>query len=407
MGNQSARVLQKLLNDDPSLKAFLDAVDSGSLTEQQIQAWIEQNRARILSGLLSRWPDLPQLRSVIPSRPPPDGWSPRLELGIATLGVDSPAVTVGRPGGPRHVIGLLPPDTASLALGAGPASGSGQLQVRDGRVSGTLGLLLGSINVNGLALVETQGNVPSIVVVLGIRFIPPLQLSFGFALTAVGGVIGVHRRIDGDALRARLADGSALDALFPSNPADGAGRMLAALAAIFQPALGQHVVGPTFSLTWLDVGMTTLVRMDVGVLVQFPDGRVAIVGRAALDLGPILALRIDVFGEIDPGRKLVAVDGVLVDSRAMGIFRVTGTATFRSSAADPPYVIAALGGFYPGYQPEPAAIPPSSAWGCRSTSPARSRSARAATWRSHRIHSRRAPSSRCRSTCRSSTRRAS
>src|SRR5262249_41242785 len=187
---------------------------------------------------------------------------------------------------------------------------------------------------------------------------PPTQLSFGSGLSAVGGVVGINRRIDKDALHARLADGSALDALFPDDPVKGAGTVLATLGAIFQRQPGQHVVGPTFTVTWLDIGFTTIVRLDLGLLLQLPDPLVVIVGRGAIQLPPVLQLRLDVAGELDPGRRTFGLDAVLVASHALTIFRVPGSATVRLGWGSPSYVVFAVGGFYPGFRPEPANIPP-------------------------------------------------
>ena len=49
---------------------------------------------------------------------------------------------------------------------------------------------------------------------------------------------------------------------------------------------------------------------------------------------------------------------MLVDSHALTIFRVTGSATVRLGWGSPSYVVFAVGGFYPGFRPEPANIPP-------------------------------------------------
>ena len=363
MDSGSARLLARLLGDDPTLTTLINRAEAGTADDAEIQEWINANRQRVRERLIDKLPPVPALRDAVPVEPPIDGWAPRVELGVARIGVESSAATLQRQVVPQdkavtHVLGLLPPDAASLVLEAGPVSGGGRIQVLGDQASGALGLQIGAIRVNAFALVGGSAGTASVAVVLGVRFVPPVQLSFGFALSGVGGVVGVNRRIDVDGLRRRLADGSALDALFPADAQSGAGRLLAALSDILHPADGQHVVGPTFTITWLDIGATTLVRLDVGVLIQLPDGKVVIVGRAAIDLAPVLALRLDVVGEIDPGRKLVGIDAVLVDSRALALFRVTGTAAFRSCAADPPYVVATLGGFYPGFHPEPAAIPP-------------------------------------------------
>ena len=324
----------------------------------ELEAWAAGHQDDVLAAVRDQLPPIPPLRAALPGSPSPDGWRPHVELGPARVSLDSPAATV-LVGGQTVVVGILPPDGAAFELNAPGLSGGGAISRRDVAAwGGALGLRLGSFEVKGIAIVEQKAGQPSLVVVLGIRFLPPIQLSFGFALSGVGGVVGVNRRIDGDALRARLASGTALDVFFPDDPVAGANRLLDALAAIFLVTLGQHTVGPTFSLTWLDIGAVSLVRVDIGVLVQPPDAKVLIVGRAMISLPVVLALRLDLVGEIDPGRKTMAIDAVLVDSRALAIFRVTGTATFRLSWGSPPNVVAAVGGFYPGFRPEPANIPP-------------------------------------------------
>ena len=239
-----------------------------------------------------------------------------------------------------------------------PRRGSGSL-VNDGSSwRGLLALRVGVADVAAFAALDTGVSPPSLTLVLGVRFVPPVQLSFGFALTAVGGVIGVNRRLDVDSLRGRLADGSALDALFPTDPKASAPAVLATLGDLFVPASGQHVVGPTVTITWLDLGAFSLVRLDVGVLISIPSGVVAIVGRGQIQLPPVLQIRMDVVGVIDPGRSLVSIDAVLVDSHVFGIFDVTGTAALRMCWGEHPYLVLTVGGFYPGFRPEPALLPP-------------------------------------------------
>ena len=359
MPHEMARRLAELV--DPGLMPVLDRVDAGTATAADVQAirdWPAAHRAQVLDHVRAAVPPIPQLADALNSLGfPADGWHPSTSLGPATVSVDCPAAVVSV-GGATIVLGILPPTGGALALDAGALSAAGTL-MRDGDgAAGSLGVRLGPAQVIGFGRLDVPDGTPSIVVVLGIHFLPPIQLSFGFALSAVGGVVGINRRIDKDALHARLADGSALDALFPDDPVKGAGIVLATLGAIFQRQPGQHVVGPTFTVTWLDIGVTTIVRLDLGLLLQLPDPLIVIVGRGAIELPPVLQLRLDVAGELDPGRKTFGLDAVLVDSHALDIFRVTGSATVRLGWGSPSYVVFAVGGFYPGFRPEPANIPP-------------------------------------------------
>lgn len=293
----------------------------------------------------------------VPAMPPVDGWRVRVPLGPARLTVDCPVATIAIDGGVVPV-GVLPPTGVTIELEAGPVRGSGSLEVRRDSASGSLVLSMGVADVLAFADLIADGDSASLALVLGVRFTPPIQLSFGFALSAVGGVIAVNRDLDADALRARLADGSALEALFPSDPRASHHSVLATLGHILRSRPGHHVVGPTVTVTWLDLGGFSIVRLDVGVLLSLPSATITVVGRGQIQLPPILQLRLDVVGVIDPGQSLIALDAVLVDSHLLGIFDVTGTAGVRMCWGERPYLVITVGGFYPGFRPEPALLPP-------------------------------------------------
>ena len=341
------------------LDALIAAAEAGTATRAQAEAFAAAARSEVAGLIGDALGVVPGLRDAVQAVAPAlEGWHPSVQIGPAAVGVDCSAATVTI-AGQSVVVGLLPPSGAHLSLAAGPASGGGLVILTPTSVTGSLGLSLGVVEVVGFAQLQLQGGTPSLVVVMGAHFTPAVQLSFGFMLSGVGGVIGVNRRIDGDALRNRLASGTALDALFPDDPVKGAAGVLAALGDIFPPTAGQHVVGPTLTLTWLDLGpLGSLVRLDLGLLLQLPDVRIVLAGRGQVSLPPFLALRLDAVGEIDPGGQRISVDAVLVDSRALGIFQVTGSAALRLSWGSPPYALVSLGGFFPGFRPEPAPVPP-------------------------------------------------
>ena len=356
MANELARRLADELNDQ-LLRNTIDQAELGDAVEAQLRTWASTNSGRVRNLVAAELPKLPALADAIPVQVPDDAWRPTATLGPATITVDCPIATV-TVAGARIPIGLLPPDGAAIAIDAGAARGAGSLSIDGTRFRGSLALRLGVADVIAFAELDTAGSAPALTLVLGVRFVPPVQLSFGFALTAVGGVIGVNRRLDIDALRGRLADGSALDALFPADPKASAPAVLATLGELFRTAPGQHVVGPTVTITWLDLGAFSVVRLDLGVLLSLPSAVVAIVGRGQIQLPPVLQIRLDVLGVIDPGRSLVSIDAVLVDSHLLGIFDVTGTAALRMCWGENPYLVLTVGGFYPGFRPEPALLPP-------------------------------------------------
>ena len=364
MANELARELANRIRSAlPARAAQLDDLisqaEGGADVSAAATAFAGAARAELGSFVADALGPLPglgdEVRGLVPSV---DGWHPTATVGPAVVGIDCSAATI-TVAGTLVVIGLLPPSGAHLALAAGPASGGGQLTITPTGATGSLGLNLGVVEVIGFAQFAVVGGTPTLVVVMGAKFRPAIQLSFGFMLSGVGGIIGVNKRIDSDALRGRLADGSALDALFPDDPVNGAAQVQAALAGIFVDAPGHHVVGPTLTLSWLDLGpVGSLLRLDLALMLQIPDVRVLLAGRGQVSLPPFLSLRLDAVGELDPGRQTIAIDAALVDSRALGIFRVSGSAALRLCWGSPPYALVTLGGFYPGFRPEPAGVPP-------------------------------------------------
>ena len=95
------------------------------------------------------------------------------------------------------------------------------------------------------------------------------------------------------------------------------------------------------------------------MLVELPGPqRIVIVGIARAGIPPVLKLRVDVVGVIDFAQQLLSVDASLVDSGLLDIFTIYGDLAFRQSWGSPGYTVLSVGGFYPGFRPEPANIPP-------------------------------------------------
>ena len=365
----------------PDLAEFRTALDGWRARLEQLSPPVGDIPAGIplmLSALRRPLPPVPGLDTLLdaPSHSGlaqllayRDGLRRMASLGPLALGTDIAAATLRHapPGAlpdPDVVLGLLPPTGMALGLGTGPVSGGGSLSFTETphpRLSGSFGLRMGPVAISAFGIVEWIDTL-SVAVLLAARFTPGIQLSFGFAITAVGGLVGINRRADTDALRSRLASGSAADALFAGDPKRNAPAVLATLGELFPPSPGSHVVGPTVELSWLKLGPLSFLTVSLGVFLQLPEIKVVIVGTAVAEVppkdAPMLHLRVDVLGEVDPARKLIAVDAVLVDSYALGIFRVGGGAAFRLCWGDPPYAVLTVGGFYPGFNPAPAVIPP-------------------------------------------------
>jgi hypothetical protein len=112
-------------------------------------------------------------------------------------------------------------------------------------------------------------------------------------------------------------------------------------------------------LSWLEIAGQGFCSLDVGVLIELPGPqRIVIVGIARAGIPPVLKLRIDVAGVLDFAQQTLSVDASLVDSGLLDIFSIYGDVAFRQCWGPRAYTVLTAGGFYPGFRPEPASIPP-------------------------------------------------
>ena len=199
-----------------------------------------------------------------------------LRLGPLSATVDgigaaaSFAFRQGNLGPVDFVLRFLPPRGLGLGLAAGPMQGGGFIGFDEatGRYSGVLDLQASAIGITALGLLDTRlpGGKPGFALLASCcgRF-PPIQVGFGFALEGVGGLLGLNRRLDVDALRQRFASGAAGRILAPEDPIRNAPVLLVRVGRGLPGGGGLDVVGPTLQLSWV-----ALVRFDLGVFLELP-----------------------------------------------------------------------------------------------------------------------------------------
>jgi hypothetical protein len=264
--------------------------------------------------------------------------------------------------GPLNIgLGFKVPTGIGLALDAGPVRGGGylSLDLAGQRYGGVLQLNMPFAHVVAFGILERVQGRASFIAVLGIRFNPGVQIGFGFALTGVGGLVGLNHRANVDLLRERVASGAAGNVLFCQDPVKNAPTILGDLNAFFPPAPGGYLVGPTAQISWL----APIVRIDLGILIELPGPtKIVILGslRAIIGLSEtseLLYLRMDVLGIVDFEKHLISIDASLVASHALGVFRLTGGMAFRLGYGSNPYVLLSVGGFHPRFDPGPLNIP--------------------------------------------------
>jgi hypothetical protein len=253
----------------------------------------------------------------------------------------------------RYVVVSPPMPRAPQAIGIeleGPLPGGGFLgrSLETGTYRGAIGVDLGFVVVSGFASVA-PGPPISIVAVLAAEFRPPLQLSFGFTLVGVGGVVGINRRLDREQLQAAVTSGALGVMFFPRDPVAEADTVLPALDRCFPISRGDFFAGPMLKLGW---GTPTIVSAIIAVIAG-SKGTV-ILGRFSVSLPnediPFAVISATVVGVID--ERGVSIVGSLINSRIGGI-TIDGDAAFVLTVGDNATMALSVGGFHPHYKPPP------------------------------------------------------
>jgi hypothetical protein len=295
----------------------------------------------------------------------------RGELGPFTAVVDRVGVEFkasfpedgGNLGPMQLKAGFKPPSGLGLSIDGGGFSGGGFLK-RDpasGEYAGALELVFQDVvQVKAFGVLDTRmpdgAEAYSLVVVINAEF-TPIQLSFGFTLNGVGGLLGVNRTALHDQLRAGLRDGSMNSILFPKDLIANAPRIIGDLKRMFPPQSGRYLIGPMAKLGW---GTPPLVTLELGIILEIPRPAVAILGvlRVAVpaDDVAILNLQVNFLGVIDFERKELSIDASLFDSRLLA-FTLTGDMAVRLYWGENASFLLTAGGFHPDFTPPPLALP--------------------------------------------------
>jgi len=255
--------------------------------------------------------------------------------------------------------GFVPPTGYAVALDAAPIAGGGFLSIGEDEYRGALALKLATFGLSAFAILNTR--MPdgdpgfSFSGSLFAEFNVPL--GFGFVLTGLGGVIGINRTVDTDALRAVLFEGRLDNLLFPADPIQNARTILADMAAILPVREGQHLFGPVARIGW---GTPVLIEAKVGLVLEVgANTRILILGGLGMNLptrdAALVALNITFFGEIDFGAGTISFDATLTSSRVLA-WPVSGDAAVRTGWAARIEHVMSVGGLHPQF-PRPANLP--------------------------------------------------
>lgn len=250
------------------------------------------------------------------------------------------------------------PDRVGLRIKAGPVTGGGYLErvVRkyDGKelveFGGVLQLEILKVGVYAIGLLSPDPF--SMVVVMGVRFPTPIELSFGFTFNGVGGLLAINRTVNTDELVKGMKDHFIDKVLFPDDPVAEAPTLLEKVGKVFPPQPGGFVVGPIVELGW--GSQTKMVEAKLGVVLSLPDPKVIILGavriQAPAKAAPVTDIRCEVFGEITGDHLLVIAR---MSNSKIALIDVSGDLGLLIQWGGGGAFALSIGGFHPRYKDAP------------------------------------------------------
>ena len=287
-----------------------------------------------------------------------------LAFMIAGIGLHARVMFEEGNAGPFDVaLGFKPPNGIGLEITGGGFAGGGflVLDADKGEYMGGLELMFeDTISVRAIGILNTKmpdGTSGFSLLILIVAEFPPIQLSFGFTLLGVGGLLGLNRAAAIDVLKTGVRDGTLQSILFPTDVVANAPRIIGDLQRVFPPQGGLFLIGPMAKLGW---PTPRLVTLQVGLILNLPRPIFALVGvlHAALpaDDVPVLVLQVNFVGVVDLAAGTIEFDASLYDSHILA-FTLTGDMAARVYLKENANLLLTVGGFNPSYTPPPMNLP--------------------------------------------------
>ena len=266
--------------------------------------------------------------------------------------------------GPLDVtIGFKPPTGVGLSIDAGAVKGGGLLNIdpERGEYAGMLQLsILELVTVTAIGVINTK--LPdnsegfSFVAIISVEFNPGIQLGFGFTLIGVGGLVGLNRSVDLDALASGARSGSIDTILFPKDIIANATKIISDIRIIFPPEDETFLIGPMTKFGW---GTPTLISLSLGIIIEVP-GNFAIVGKLTVAIpderAPLIIIQVAFIGAIEFNKKRGWFFAILYDSRVIYMTLEGGMGVLAAFGSDANFIVT-VGGFHPSYNPPALPFP--------------------------------------------------
>ena len=245
------------------------------------------------------------------------------------------------------------PDAVGVKIKTGVVDGGGFFSRKGKEYGGVIDVRMAGTGVTAIGIISVDPF--SMVLVMGIHFSPAVELSWGFTLNGVGGILALDRAIDTDALRKGLREHAVENLLFPEDPVAAAPKILKQLGAIFPAKEDAFVVGPIIEVGW--GSQARVIEARLGVVLSLPDPRIVLLGalrvRAPSKFTPITDLRAEIYGEINPDYLVVIVS--LNDSKIANV-PVSGEMGFYVRWGGADEFALSVGGWHPKYKEAPSQL---------------------------------------------------
>lgn len=255
-------------------------------------------------------------------------------------------------------LGFKPPNGIGILIESGSVTGGGYLFIdhENRRYAGILQLEFKNIALKAIGLLTTR--MPdgsegfSLLICISAEF-NPIQLGYGFTLNGVGGLLGVNRTMNVEALRSGLRNHALDSFLFPEDPIRDAQKIISDMRLVFPPKKDQYLFGPMGMIGWGG----SVIKAEIGLIIELPSPlRVALVGQVYLILPDekkaYVEIHSDILGVIEFEKKLFSIDATIYDSHLLA-FTLMGDMAMRLKWGSNPNFALAVGGLHPQFQPPP------------------------------------------------------
>ena len=255
--------------------------------------------------------------------------------------------------------GIKWPTGAGIRINAGVITGGGflYLDVEKGEYFGALELSFkGLFELKALGILNTimpDGSKGfSLLIIITAEF-TPIQLGFGFTLIGVGGLLGVNRRTEVEALRIGLKTNAIKSILFPQDVIGNISRIISDIKQIFPIKQDSFLVGLMGKIGW---GTPTLIFIELGIILELPEPKILILGVVKMSLPveefALVKIQVNFLGVIDFQNEFLYFEARLFDSHLVG-FPLTGSLALVVAWGNNSTFGISLGGFHPDFKDYP------------------------------------------------------